>query len=406
MMSCITTLTLELPCLGRPFSLGMLYDCRSDHLVPGKTLWNNKLLNDAQSERPQPSSGFEIIAEDATANKMFNLGVDGNLSLSILGGLVSVSGSAKYVDDHKSSSNHARVTLKYTSTSKFQQLTMEQLATKHIQYPEVFDEGIATHVVTGVLFGGDAFFIFDREVSQEENYRKVHGDMEVSIKAIPNLQVGGGAGVDIETKNKQETEKFQCKFYGDLILDNNPSTFEDAVAIYKKLPEYFRNQAVPKKVWLYPLRNIDTKAAQMVREIRNDLVTQAQQIIEVFLNMLMKSTDLMKHDVCECFPVIKDQLLQFKEMIGECKNNFMKQLSSMLPQIRGVHGERAERELEDLIETICKPPFNKCSLNSWLDGKVKEIQVLSNYLLFIRETKGTCIMHCDEEHCLDTANEC
>ena len=386
-MSCI----LELPCLGRPFQLGMLYDCRNDSLVPGITLWNDKLLNDARSERHQPSSGFEIIAEDTTANKMFNLGVEGNLSLSILGGLISVSGSAKYVDDHKSSSNHARVTLKYTSTSKFQQLTMEQLATKHIQYPEVFDEGIATHVVTGVLFGGDAFFIFDREVSQEENYRKVHGDMEVLIKAIPTLQVGGGVGVDIETKNKQETEKFHCKFYGDLILNNNPSTFQDAVAIYRKLPEYICNETVPKKVWLYPLSNIDTKAAQMVREIRNDLVTQAQQIIEVFLNMLMKSTDLMKNDVCECFPVIKDQLLQFKEMIGECKNNFMKQLSSILPQIRG--GELAEQELEDLIVNIHKSPFSECSLNSWLDRKVEEIRVLSTYFVVIRKTKGMCIMH-------------
>ena len=381
-MSCI----LELPCLGRPFQLGMLYDCRNDSLVPGKTLWNDKLLNDARSERHQPSSGFEIIAEDTTANKMFNLGVEGNLSLSILGGLISVSGSAKYVDDHKSSSNHARITLKYTSTSKFQQLTMEQLATKHIQYPEVFDEGIATHVVTGVLFGGDAFFIFDREVSQEENYRKVHGDMEVLIKAIPTLQVGGGVGVDIETKNKQETEKFHCKFYGDLILNNNPSTFQDAVAIYRKLPEYICNETVPKKVWLYPLSNIDTKAAQMVREITIGLVTQARQITDVFHNMLMKSADLIKSDVCECFPGIKDQLSQFKEMITEYKINFMKQLSLILPKIRG--GELEEQELADTIMTVHKSPFNERLLKSWLDAKEEEMKVLSMYLVIMHEAKG------------------
>lgn len=383
-MSCI----LELPCLGRPFQLGMLYDCRNDSLVPGITLWNNKLLNDARSERHQPSSGFEIIAEDTTANKMFNLGVEGNLSLSILGGLVSVNGSAKYVDDHKSSSNHARVTLKYTSTSKFQQLTMEQLATSNIQYPEVFDEGIATHVVTGVLFGGDAFFIFDREVSQEENYRKVHGDMEVLIKAIPTLQVGGGGGVgvDIEMKNKQETEKFHCKFYGDLILDNNPSTFQDAVAIYKKLPEYFCNETVPKKVWLYPLSSLSNKAAQMVREITIGLVTQARQITDVFHNMLMKSADLIKSDVCECFPGIKDQLSQFKEMITEYKINFMKQLSLILPKIRG--GELKEQKLADTIMTVHKSPFNERLLKSWLDAKEEEIKVLSMYLVIMHEAKG------------------
>ena len=105
--------TLELPCLGLPFQLGMLYDCRRDALVPGITLWNEKQLNVASSEKPQPSSTFEIIAEDSIKDKMFSLGVEGSLSLSLVGGLVNVSGSAKYVHDRKSSENTARVTLKY-----------------------------------------------------------------------------------------------------------------------------------------------------------------------------------------------------------------------------------------------------------------------------------------------------
>ena len=179
--------TLELPCLGRPFQLGMLYDCRRDALVPGITLWDEKQLNVASSEKPQPSSNFEIIAEDSIKDKMFSLGVEGSLSLSLVGGLVSVSGSAKFVHDRKSSKNTARVTLKYSCTSKFQQLTMEQLATTNIQYPDVFDKGTATHVVTAVLYGAEAFFIFDREVSQGENYRDIHGRMEVLIKAMPTI---------------------------------------------------------------------------------------------------------------------------------------------------------------------------------------------------------------------------
>ncbi len=30
--------TIELACLGRPFQLGMLYDCRRDRLIPGKNI--------------------------------------------------------------------------------------------------------------------------------------------------------------------------------------------------------------------------------------------------------------------------------------------------------------------------------------------------------------------------------
>jgi len=69
-------------------------------------------------------------------------------------------------------------------TSRFEQLTMEQLAVSNIQHPEVFDKGIATHVVTGILYGAEAFFVFDREVTHSDNYRDIHGNMEVFVKAL------------------------------------------------------------------------------------------------------------------------------------------------------------------------------------------------------------------------------
>lgn len=235
-----TVTTLELPCLGLPFQLGMLYDCRNDKLVPGITLWDEKLLNAALCEKPQPSSTFSVTAEDSISKKMFNLGVKANLSLSVLNGLVKVSGSAEYLDDRQSSSKEARVTLKYSCTSKFAQLTMEQLATSNIQHPEIFDKGTATHVVTAVQYGAEAFFIFDRKLESDEDYRKVHGEMEVLIKAIPGItEIKGSADLALKDQDKKEVNKFQCKFYGDLILQSNPSTFSDAVKVYKELPAYF-----------------------------------------------------------------------------------------------------------------------------------------------------------------------
>lgn len=41
--------TIEMPALGRPFSLGMLYDCRYDKFIPGKeanvSLMNSSAIN-------------------------------------------------------------------------------------------------------------------------------------------------------------------------------------------------------------------------------------------------------------------------------------------------------------------------------------------------------------------------
>ena len=384
--------TLELPCLGLPFQLGMLYDCRRDALVPGITLWDEKQLNIASSEKPQPSSNFEIIAEDSIKDKMFSLGVEGSLSLSLVGGLVSVSGSAKFVHDRKSSKNTARVSLKYSCTSKFQQLTMEQLATTNIQYPDVFDKGTATHVVTAVLYGVEAFFIFDREVSQGENYRDIHGRMEVLIKAMPTIvDIGGSADVGIKKAEKTETEKFQCKFYGDVILDKNPATFQQAVEVYQQLPKHFRSTTVPKKVWLYPLSALNSKAARMVKEISTSLVTQTQQIIEGFHVVQMRSADLIKSRVCEYFTSFREQLSKFQEMVNEYKIDFMKKLCNVLPNIRG--GGAEEQDLADLIGPVQNSPFEQSLLSAWLNHKEGEFKVLSQYLSIMEKVNGKYKFH-------------
>ncbi len=81
-------------------------------------------------------------------------------------------GSADYLNDKKSSKRQSRVTLQYQTTSRFEQLTMEHLGTGNVKHCNIFQEGSATHVVTALLYGAQAFFIFDREVSSNETIKR------------------------------------------------------------------------------------------------------------------------------------------------------------------------------------------------------------------------------------------
>lgn len=87
------------------------------------------------------------------------------------------SAAAKYLNDHRSSERQSRVVLQYKSTTRFEELTMEQLG--NIQYPEVLDNEDATHVVTGIKFGSDAFFVFDRLASENESMHDVLGELQL-----------------------------------------------------------------------------------------------------------------------------------------------------------------------------------------------------------------------------------
>ncbi|KAK7909322.1 hypothetical protein WMY93_014006 [Mugilogobius chulae] len=101
-MACGHSETLEIPALGRPFNLGMLYDARADKLVPGITLWNREKLQQDMTETLQPKSDYEIVASDSISDKTSSLEMNTALKASFFSGLIRVDGSAKYLNEESS----------------------------------------------------------------------------------------------------------------------------------------------------------------------------------------------------------------------------------------------------------------------------------------------------------------
>lgn len=267
------------------------------------------------AERSKPSNEFEIVASESISGKSSALNVEASLKASFLGGLVQVDGSAKYLNDTKSSRNQARVTLKYKATTKFQQLSMNHLGTKNVKHPYVFDKGLATHVVTAILYGAQAFFVFDRDVSEQENHQDVQGNLKVTIKKIPLLSVEGEGSLKMEDKDKESVHKFSCRFYGDFCLPKPPTTFQGAVEVYQSLPGLLGDKAVPVMVWLLPLTTLDSSAAKLVRQISTGLVQEAQRALEDFSELEMRSNDVLGTSTAQQFPQIGKKKLKFQRNV-------------------------------------------------------------------------------------------
>uniref|UniRef100_A0A8C2FMI2 Fibronectin type-III domain-containing protein n=1 Tax=Cyprinus carpio TaxID=7962 RepID=A0A8C2FMI2_CYPCA len=142
--------------LGRPFQLGMLYDCRRDALVPGIRLWSKEQLQQNISTKPQINTVFTVMASDSIEDKSRLVNVDCCLKLSFLGGLINVGGAANFLKDTKKSFNQQRLTLHYHSTSKFEELIMNHFPSGEMAH---YDDDVATHVVTAVLSSQTAFFL-------------------------------------------------------------------------------------------------------------------------------------------------------------------------------------------------------------------------------------------------------
>ncbi len=126
------------------------YSCCVNPPSTGIRLWNKEQLEKNTCSRPQINTDFNVTASDSIKDKSKLLNIEGGLNLSVLGGLVQVSGAAKYLKDTKTSFLQQRLTLHYHSTSQFKELTVNQLPSENI--PDDVND-IATHVVTGILYG-------------------------------------------------------------------------------------------------------------------------------------------------------------------------------------------------------------------------------------------------------------
>ncbi|XP_066563569.1 cytolytic toxin-beta-like [Amia ocellicauda] len=390
-MSGDKTDTVELATLGQPFHLGMLYDCQSDSLIPGITLWELNKIRDSIDIRSQRNTYFQVIMVDSIEEKASSLDVSASLKVSLLGGMISVKGSASYFNDSKSSKNQARITLQYHTTTRFEQLTMSQLGTKHIAYNDVFDQGTATHVVTGVLYGAQAFFVFDREIASNENKKTVQGSMEGAIKMMGLAEAEIKGSVAVSNAEKAKVDQIKCTFYGDFKLESNPVTFQEAIQVYSKLPNMLgpdKEHAVPIKVWLYPLKLLNNLAAKLVHDISVELVYHSQGVLEQLGNYEMQCND----EVSAKFHVIKRKARHFKEL------TFQKDLAMVLPQIRGEDKETEKNVVKayltmmkdirvlarksELEEVILDPLGENvlCLVFTSLHGDEPYLKELSNYL--------------------------
>ncbi|KAM3822752.1 uncharacterized protein M6D78_018295 isoform 2-T2 [Vipera latastei] len=395
--------TVEMPALGRPFQLGMLYDCRKDALIPGVTLWDYSSLQKDLTIKPQPKTESEIIASDSIDDKASALDISGSLKASFLGGLVEVQGSAKYLQDTKKSKQQARVTVQYKATTRYEQLTMSHLGSQNVSHREVFEHGMATHVVTAILYGAQAFFVFDREVSSTEKIKNVEGSLQAIL--TKGISVGGGAEVKYNKEEKENALKFRCKFHGDFSLEKNPVTFEDAMKVYETLPKMLGEdgeKAVPMRVWLYPLTKLDPKAAKMVREISLELVFDAEKILEDLNKIQMQSNDLANDPIAETFREIKRKIQRFKDLCKQHKQTFQKQLAKVLPSIRG--GGQEEGTLVDILMSVNQSPFNSQRLRKFLDTKKREINVVKSYLTILSDIQVITSQNKMHEIFLDPQN--
>ena len=105
-----------------------------------------------------------------------------------------------------------------------------------LTYPKICDQK-ATHVVSKIVYGQNAYFFFKHAKKSAIEKQDVAGNLKATVKSIPRLSIGGSVLIKLTGHEKELVDSTDILFNGDFQLKNGfPTTFEGAVDAYKELP--------------------------------------------------------------------------------------------------------------------------------------------------------------------------
>ncbi|KAJ8362858.1 hypothetical protein SKAU_G00116910 [Synaphobranchus kaupii] len=215
--------------------------------------------------------------------------------------------------------------------------------------------------------------VFDQMALNAKDKQDIQGDMDVMIKKIPEVEISGSGKVVLTDEEKKKVEKFSCTFYGDYTLEQNPTSYKEAVLLYKQ----DKRKAVPVKVWLYPLKNLNPIAAQLVSEIVVELVSRVEAVMGQLQDKMRANDNIRRCDAIKVTD-IKDKLVKFQEKLEIYTVTLQQNLRKVLPAIRA--GTEGEQKLIDILKFHDDSSFSHNKMREWLDEKESEIGVLENYI--------------------------
>jgi hypothetical protein len=161
----------NIPALTEGMDVGELYNGAKDEVISHFNLFDN--VNNSKKEYHLGSESKKIQAEQTLKDRMTNLDIKAELKLSFLAGLVEVSGSAKYIHEEKATKEHERVTFIFKRQSKKVSINGN---TANVSIPMCDRKKEATHVITEVVYGSNAFLSFDKKVDDFSKKIEIAGN--------------------------------------------------------------------------------------------------------------------------------------------------------------------------------------------------------------------------------------
>ncbi|KAK2741696.1 neoverrucotoxin subunit beta-like protein [Colletotrichum kahawae] len=285
-------ISLSQPALGQDIQLGMLYDVRTSRFYGGVSLWDNSVVNAKQELDEAQVQNADFVLSDSLeqARESVYLDTEGSLNLDLK--LCSAIGSAKFLNDRKSTTHEARLDASCTVVRRTRRIPQEVLAS--MKYDQYLDDARYNHFVAEVVEGGSATLSFVRACSSADEARKIAGELKVSVVNVP---VNGGDKVEFSAKNESLFDDVKISYSG--AIAENVSSLEDARRVAGEMPKTLGKQMNALSCTLLPLSILDRKASRIIRSLDSGLVTKTAAALKDGNTAGLMLQDLISRDEFE-----------------------------------------------------------------------------------------------------------
>ena len=260
---------------------------------------------------------------------------------------------------------------------KGRQITV--MSAKSVENQKMCDPSLkATHVVTEVKYGFNAYMVFESQVTELHSAQELTGALKVAVK-LGILSASGEGAINFSEEVKAVTKSLRFKFHGDTIIDPPPQTFEDAIKVYQLLPSRSIENERVVSFSIAPLSDYCDDLSLTLVDISNGNVEIASNIVGDFETVNKMIRKLKNHRLSQDFQSYRAVLLDLEHRFEVYQSKFSSNLQTLLPLIRSGHNDEAE--LTKILEDYNKSPYEKEKFLGLLGTRQKEIET-AEYIIY------------------------
>lgn len=377
--------------MGRNVLLGALYDGRKDRIHSSRSLWSKATIDRNRTVDPRTYEFQKIFVGSTEFDRMAKMDIKAELALSFLSGLIEVSGSARYLRESSETSKTLTANLVYYATTHIDGLPSR---TKK-DYTDLCGDSSWTHVVSEITYGISINFKFHRIYDSITTKQEVGGSLGVKIDSIPGIGIEGKASVDISGNDRKELEKFTVESFANTIIQDKPTTFEEARKFVTTASAQINDgdtgmKPQPLKMSLTPKSVYCKTEDSILNAISNDILGSVSRMLNDLENNELDLRVVRQSKPCQKYLSMQEPYNKLDQKMNTFISKFKDKLKQVLPEVRS--GLKGELALSALMIEMTKSIYERVHFRNFITHRLRTVNILTSIMEKVEEKSKNLLM--------------